>query len=243
MWRVWGEEGKKGEFATGSHFKQLGSLSTPFPSLSCLNITGCCSRGNDTWDRLCHAPDAVLGDPGKGAQASSWSLAGQDLTRHHSPGVLLVLHLNKQQSDTTTKHPAQSFMEILLLLFHCKQGIKKEERVKKKEEKKNLTFGRSSPEHHWDGCFWPVTFSPRYSRICRMWCNWKGLRRAVTADSVGRVWFACGSVLCVKDLGKYPSGQYFEGQSMGWDWTGKWLLQIIWSLTKLGVVSYGSGAI
>lgn len=36
------------------------------------------------------------------------------------------------------------------------------------------------------------------------------------ADWVGRVQFACGSVLCVKDLGKYPREQYFEGQSMGW---------------------------
>lgn len=40
--------------------------------------------------------------------------------------------MDKQQNDTTTKHPVYSFMVILPLLFHYKQGIKKEERVKKK---------------------------------------------------------------------------------------------------------------
>lgn len=37
------------------------------------------------------------------------------------------------------------------------------------------------------------------------------------AGWVRRISFACGSELCVKDMGKYPSEQYFEGWSLGWN--------------------------
>lgn len=72
-------------------------------------------------------------------------------------------------------------MEILLLLFHCKQGIKKEERVKKKTK---LAFGRSSPEHL--GWLLLTYHIQPQNVVCRMWCNWRGLRRAAMADWDGR---------------------------------------------------------